>query len=115
MLGRSAGLNEAKLAHIGDEPLPPGVYTDEEEAIVRYAQRSTRNQPIDDGLYAELSNFLSNRQLMELCFTVGVANVINRFHATFLTDLDATTKDALGPSCPLPLPMAPLADPQGPP
>ena len=107
VLGRSAGLSEAKLAHIADEPLPFGVYSHEEEAIVRYAQRSTRSQPIDDGLYAELSKFLSNQQLMELCFTVGVANVINRFHATFLTDLDPATKDALGASCPLPLPTPP--------
>ena len=110
VLGRSAGLNEAKLAHIADDPLPPGVYSDEEEAILRYAQRSTRSQSIDDGLYAELSKFLSTRQLMELCFTVGMANLINRFHATFLTDLDPTTTEALGDSCPLPLPDRPRRD-----
>jgi hypothetical protein len=44
---------------------------------------------------------------MELCFTVGVANVINRFHATFLTDLDAATLDELGDGPPLPLPPRP--------
>jgi hypothetical protein len=40
-------------------------------------------------------------------FTVGVANVINRFHATFLTDLDADTLDELGDGPPLPLPPRP--------
>jgi len=40
-------------------------------------------------------------------FTVGVANVINRFHATFLTDLDAATLDELGDGPPLPLPPRP--------
>jgi alkylhydroperoxidase family enzyme len=109
VLGRSAGLNEAQLAHIADEPLPPGVYSDEEAAIVRYARISTRSQSIDDALYAELSRFLSTEQLIELCFTVGVANVINRFHATFLTDVDPDTTHALGDSCPLPLPEPPRA------
>jgi hypothetical protein len=39
---------------------------------------------------------------MELCFTVGVANVINRFHATFLTDVDAVTVEEMGNTPPLP-------------
>jgi hypothetical protein len=33
--------------------------------------------------------------------------VINRFHATFLTDLDAATLDELGDEPPLPLPPRP--------
>jgi alkylhydroperoxidase family enzyme len=107
VLGRSAGLDEAQLAHIADDPLPPGVYSDEERAIVRYAQISTRSQSIGDALYADLSAFLSPQQLIELCFTVGVANVINRFHATFLTDVDSETTRALGDNCPLPLPEPP--------
>jgi alkylhydroperoxidase family enzyme len=109
VLGRSAGLAEAQLAHIADDPLPPGVYSDEEQAIVRYARLSTRSQPIDDALYADLSTFLPPRQLMELCFTVGGANMINRFHATFLTDVDPATTRALGDTCPLPLPDSPPA------
>jgi alkylhydroperoxidase family enzyme len=107
VLGRSAGLDDAKLAHIADDPLPSGVYSDEEKAIVRYARASTRNLPIDDALYADLSKFLSTQQLIELCFTVGVANAINRFHATFRTDLDPVTTTALGDSCPLPVPDPP--------
>lgn len=100
-------MDEAQLAHLADDPLPAGVYSDDDAAIIRYARLSTRSQPVDDRLYAELSTFLSRRQLMELCFTVGVANLINRFHATFLTDLDRATEDALGDSCPLPLPDPP--------
>jgi alkylhydroperoxidase family enzyme len=109
VLGRSAGLDEAQLAHIADDPLPPGVYSDEERAIVGYARISTRRQSIDDALYTDLSTFLSTHQLIELCFTVGLANVINRFHATFLTDVDPETTRALGDGCPLPLPEPPQA------
>jgi hypothetical protein len=35
---------------------------------------------------------------------VGFSNLVNRFHATFLTTLDDNTVAALADSCPLPLP-----------
>jgi alkylhydroperoxidase family enzyme len=106
-LGRSAGLSEEQLAHLADEPLPAGVFDDAERAVVEYARRCTRMEPIDDDLFARLRRHLSLEQVMELCFTVGVANVINRFHATFLTDLDAATLDELSDEPPLPLPPRP--------
>jgi len=103
VLGRGAGLDEAKLRHIGDDPLPDGVYTDDERAVVEYAQRSTRMEPITDELFGRLQQHLNQRQLIELCFTVGLSNVINRFHATFLTEVDEATQQVLAPSCPMPL------------
>lgn len=106
LLGRVAGLTEEKLSHLGDDPLPEGVYEPSERAIVRYAQASTRNDPITDELYADLSAHYSVDKMIEICFTVGLSNLINRFHATFLTDVDQMTQDALAPSCPLPLPPA---------
>ena len=103
VLGRGAGLDEAKLRHIGDVPLPEGVYDDAERAVVEYAQRSTRMEPITDELYGRLQQHLDQRQLIELCFTVGLSNVINRFHATFLTEVDPATQEVLAPSCPMPM------------
>ena len=110
-LGRSVGLSDEQLAHLADEPLPPGVYDDAAREIVEYARRSTRMEPIDDGLFTRLGHHLTREQVMELCFTVGVANVINRFHATFLTDLDAETVDEMGNAPPLPLPPHPDSTP----
>lgn len=107
VLGRSAGLTEAKLAHLGDDPTPPGVYGDDERAVVDYARASTRLEPIDDALYARLSAHFGSRQLIEVCFVVGLANLVNRFHATFLTDLDEATLRAAGQDCPLPFPQRP--------
>src|SRR5437899_2830290 len=104
LLGRAAGITEEKLAHLGDNPLPDGVFEAAERAIVTYAQRSTRMEPIDDRLYAELSEHFDSKQIIEICFVVGLSNLVNRFHATFLTDLDPWTLDALGGSCPLPFP-----------
>jgi hypothetical protein len=103
VLGRSAGLTEDKLAHIGDDPLPAGVYDDDERAVVEYAQRSTKLEPITDELFARLQSHFTQRQIMDLCFTVGLSNLINRFHATFLTDVDPETGAVLGPACPMPM------------
>lgn len=100
-------MSEEKLAHIGEDPLPEGVYSDDEAAIVAYAQASTHMRPIDDDLYGALAAHFEPTQIIEICFTVGLSNMINRFHATFLTEVDPFTKQALAPSCPLPLPDEP--------
>jgi alkylhydroperoxidase family enzyme len=107
LLGRAAGLSEDKLAHLGDNPLPAGLYEPDEAAIVRYAQRCTRMDTIDDGTYGELACHFSPEQIIEICFTVGMSNMINRFHATFLTAVDPGTQEALAPACPLTYPDAP--------
>jgi alkylhydroperoxidase family enzyme len=107
LLGRSAGLTEAQIAHLGDDPLPEGVYGDDGAAIVRYAQASHRSQPISDEVYDDLRRHFSNEEVIDLCFVIGLSNLVNRFHATFLTDLDDRTADAVGASCPLPLPPTP--------
>ena len=107
LLGRAAGLTEDKLAHLGDDPLPDGVYQPDEAAIVRYAQRSTRMDIIDDQTYGDLAEHFSTEQQIEICFTVGLSNLINRFHATFLTEVDPETQKALAPSCPLSYPPIP--------
>jgi alkylhydroperoxidase family enzyme len=110
LLGRAAGLTEQKLAHLGDDPLPDGVYSAAEAAIVRYAQRSTRMEAIDDACYGALAAHFSTQQMIEICFTVGLSNMVNRFHATFLTDLDAFNRQAVA-SCPLAYPDPPDARP----
>ena len=105
LLGRAAGLTDDKLAHLGDDPLPEGMYEADEAAIIRYAQKSTRMETIDEATYGALREHFDETQIIEICFTVGLSNMINRFHATFLTELDHTTQQALAPSCPLRFPV----------
>lgn len=101
------------MRHLTADPLPDGIYTHAESAIVRYAQKSTRLEPIDDELYASLAKHFSKEQLVDLCLTVGLSNMINRFHATFRTDVDDVTTgeakagDALHGACPIPRPKNP--------
>lgn len=98
------------MRHLTDDPLPEGVYDAAQAAIVRYAQRSTRLEPIDDMTYGALAAQFSTAQIMDICLTVGLSNMVNRFHATFQTDLDAGTiaeadaGDAEAGSCPIPRP-----------
>ena len=95
------------MAHLGDDPLPDGVYADDEAAIVRYAQASHRMEPISDEVYGDLRRQFSDEEIIDLCFVIGLSNLVNRFHATFLTDLDDRTARAVEASCPLPVPPQP--------
>ena len=76
------------MRHLGDDPLPDGVYSEAEAAIVRYAQRSTKVLTIDDTTYQALAKHFSIQQMIEICLNVGLAQITNRFNATFLSDVD---------------------------
>ena len=101
------------MAHLADDPLPESIYEPADAAIIRYAQKSTRLEPIDDDTYGALARHFSREQIIDICLTVGVSNMVNRFHATFQTDLDeATTAEAeagdrIAGACPIPRPKAP--------
>jgi alkylhydroperoxidase family enzyme len=105
--GRATGLTEQKIALIGADPLPDGVYEPDEAAIVRYGQGSSRLDPITDELYASLLEHFTEKQIIEICFSVGMSNMINRVHATFHTDVDSDTEETLGAVCPVRRPDAP--------
>jgi hypothetical protein len=103
------------MRHLNDDPLPDGVYDPAEAAIVRYAQKSTRLEPIDDATYNALAAHFSVPQIMDITLTVGLSNMVNRFHATFRTDVDADTLaavaagDAVYGVCAIPVPKPPGA------
>ena len=106
-------MTDEKMRHLTDDPLPEGVYTPQEAAIIRYAQKSTRLEPIDDETYGALERHFSRQQIIDICLTVGLSNMINRFHATFQTDVDEATLREIeertpdGMSCPIRLPNRP--------
>ena len=101
------------MRHLVDDPLPAGIYDAASAAIVGYAQKSTRLAPIDDATYGALAAHFTTQQIIDITLTVGLSNMVNRFHATFRTDVDATTLaevekgDAIAGSCPLPRPKTP--------
>ena len=95
MLGRSVGLAEEKIKHLGDDEPPEGVYTPAERAIVSYARKSTLEVVIDDETYGALEEHYTRAQIMEIWALVATANAINRFHATFHTDVDEEILEAV--------------------
>jgi alkylhydroperoxidase family enzyme len=113
MLGRGIGISEEKLRHLGDDPLPEGVYSEAEAAIVRYAQRSTKMRRIDDPTYQALAKHFSVPQIIEICLNVGLAQMTTRLNATFLPEVDeyiveANQKaDAAAGACPIHYPPMP--------
>jgi hypothetical protein len=72
-----------------------------------------RLEPIDDTIYGDLAKNFSTQQIIDICLTVGLSNMVNRFHATFQTDVDAATMaeieagDAIAGVCAIPIPKPP--------
>ncbi len=101
------------MGHLLDDPLPADVYDPAEAAIVRYARKSTRLEPIDGATYGDLARHFSQTQIIDICLTVGLSNMVNRFHATFQTDVDGQTLadleagDRAAGACAIPLPKPP--------
>lgn len=101
------------MARLAEDPTPAGLYTPGQAAIIDYARKSTRLEPIDDETYGALARHFSTGQIVDITLTVGLSNMINRFHATFRTDLDADTirdaeaGDVIAGACPIPRPKPP--------
>src|ERR1700730_13698690 len=74
MLGRSVGLTYEKLRHLPDDPLPEGVYSPAEAAVVRYAQRSTKGLAIDASTFRALAEHFSTPQIIDICLNVGLSH-----------------------------------------
>ncbi|MGB1881327.1 MAG: carboxymuconolactone decarboxylase family protein [Gammaproteobacteria bacterium] len=70
---------------------------------LRYAEELTRHNRVDDALYSELEQHFSREELVELCATIGLSAIVNRFHATFRTDVDESTQEIAGDTsfCPI--------------
>ena len=63
--------------------------------MLQYTDAITRNNFVDDALYAALREQFDQTEMMKLCITVSFANLVNRVHATFRTDVDAPTLAAV--------------------
>lgn len=90
------------------DPLPEGLFEPHEAAVVVFARKSTLMQPIDDHTWAHLTAHFDTTQIMEIIFTVGLDQMISRFHAAVRTDVDESTLETVSPTCPVPLPPLPV-------
>lgn len=66
------------------------VFTDEERAVVLFAERLTAHPPsIQEEDLARLAKYLTKEQVVELVLTVAVANFTNRVNEGLRTPVDA--------------------------
>lgn len=104
MLGLSVGLTDAEMVAMG-APDTCASFDVTDKLVLRYSESLTRDNLVDDGLYAELSARFPQDELVELCMTVGLAALVNRVHATFRTDVDGSTVAQVDGMMACPLPM----------
>lgn len=95
MLGLSVGLSEQEIAAMG-APDQCDSFDAVDKLVLRYSEAVTKDNRVDDALYAELEAQFDRTELMELAATVGLAAMVNRMHATFRTDLDQDTQALVG-------------------
>lgn len=92
------------MVAMGD-PASCASFDDTDRLVLRYAETLTRDNRVDDALYAELAAHFPPDALLELCATIGLSALVNRMHATFRTDVDEATVGAVSdaPVCLLPM------------
>lgn len=102
MLGLSVGLTDEEMAAMA-APETCASFSDIDRLVLRYAETLTRDNRVDDALYAALAAHFDTTELMELAVTVGLSALVNRVHATFKTEVDeSTVENVQGMVCMLP-------------
>ena len=95
MLGLSVGLTTEEMAMM-HAPDQCGSFDETDRLVLRYSEVLTRENRMDDALFAALKAKFSDAEIMELALTVGLSAMVNRVHATGGTDVDANTRAAIG-------------------
>lgn len=85
-LGKKAGLNDRQVAETAQVETS-NAYSDLEREVMRYAEQVTRHVNVDDVLFSRLKQKLSDREIVELAMTVGIANFTNRVTETLRLEL----------------------------
>ena len=94
MLGRSVGLVENEMAAISSWE-DSDLFNDKDRAVLAFTDSLSKDNKVSDELYAELGQHFDQTEIMKLCVTVSFAGLVNRVHATFLTDVDQMTLDSV--------------------
>jgi uncharacterized peroxidase-related enzyme len=85
--GLRVGVSEVQLKEI-DNYSSSAAFSPVEKLVLQYSEELTRTVTTSAELMAELKKYLSEPQIVELCLTVGLANLTNRFNMSLMTDPD---------------------------
>ncbi len=86
VLGKAAGLTDRQVNETSSFE-QSDAYTDLQRLVMQYAEQVTRRIHVEDSLFARLKESLSDRELIELAMTVGLANLTNRVTGTLRMEL----------------------------
>ncbi len=78
-IGREVGVAEEKIAALRDATIEAAVFTDQEKAVLRYADDVVRNVKASDKTLKAVQAFLTPGTLVELTLTVGYYMMVCRF------------------------------------
>ena len=95
MLGQGVGLSREEIAGMGN-PEEYDSFSDIDRLVLKYAEELTLHNRVDDELYDQLKKYFSSDEIMELCGSVGLSALVNRFHSTFKTTVDDNTQNKVG-------------------
>jgi alkylhydroperoxidase family enzyme len=76
-LALRVGVAREKLEHLAEFE-SSALFSDEERAVMRYAEEATRNVKVSDATFERLRRFLDTRRLMELVQNVAFYNMVVR-------------------------------------
>ena len=86
VLGKKAGLNDRQVSETAQAE-SSDAYDEMEREVMRYAEEVTRHINVSDELLSRLKKKLSDREIVELAMTVGIANFTNRVTETLRMEL----------------------------
>ena len=78
------------MAAMADSATDPR-FDETDRLVLEYSEVLTKTNRVSNQLFARLAARFSREEIVELCFTVGLSNLVNRVHATFDTTLDEMT------------------------
>jgi AhpD family alkylhydroperoxidase len=85
---RRAGVTEEQIDAIADWERNPA-FSDQERAVIRYAEAMTRDLNVPDEAFEPLRTFFDEQQIVELTLAISVYNGLARFLIALQVDLDA--------------------------
>lgn len=94
MLGRSIGLSDEELAAVANWQ-DSDMFDEKDRAVLHYADAVGGQNTVTDKTYDNLAQHFTEAEIVKVCIAASFAGLVNRVHATFRTDLDQTTLDAV--------------------
>jgi alkylhydroperoxidase family enzyme len=104
MLGLSVGLTKEEMSMMNDAANCK-TFDEKDRLVLKYSETVTRENRVDDALYAELAARFTQDELVDLALTTAFSSFVNRIHATFRTDLDESTFQQVGDAAACALPQ----------